>query len=189
MPELPEAETVKRALAPALEGRTVTKVELFLPALRSPLKPLRKALPGRKILKVFRRARYILAALDNGKFLVIHLGMTGVVRVEDSSVSRRKHEHVHPFSRMSPICSSHTPPPIRNMASAFSTSSFATEGSVLLSITVCLSYAKPCSANISCIPSQSSSFCSKSSGQAVIKTMLFLCVSSVRNLFVISSEK
>ena len=44
MPELPEAETVKRALAPALEGRTVTKVELFLPALRSPLKPLRKAL-------------------------------------------------------------------------------------------------------------------------------------------------
>ena len=94
MPELPEAETVKRALAPALEGRTVTKVELFLPALRSPLKPLRKALPGRKILKVFRRARYILAALDNGKFLVIHLGMTGVIRIEDETVPHRKHEHV-----------------------------------------------------------------------------------------------
>ena len=94
MPELPEAETVKRALAPALERRTVTKVELFLPALRSPLKPLRKALPGRKILNVFRRARYILAALDDGKFLVIHLGMTGVIRIEDKSVPRRKHEHV-----------------------------------------------------------------------------------------------
>ena len=94
MPELPEAETVKRALAPALERRTITKVELFLSALRSPLKPLRKALPNRKILKVFRRARYILAALDDGKFLVIHLGMTGVIRIEDGSVPRRKHEHV-----------------------------------------------------------------------------------------------
>ena len=94
MPELPEAETVKRALAPALEGRTITKVELFLPALRSPLKPLRQALPDRKILKVFRRARYILAALDDDRFLVIHLGMTGVIRIEDGSVPRRKHEHV-----------------------------------------------------------------------------------------------
>ena len=94
MPELPEAETVKRALAPALEGRTVTKVKLFLPALRSPLAPLRKVLPDRKILKVFRRARYILAALDDGNFLVIHLGMTGVIRIEDESVPRRKHEHV-----------------------------------------------------------------------------------------------
>ena len=94
MPELPEAETVKRALAPVLKGRTFTKVELFLPALRSPLKPLRKALPGRKILKLLRRGRYILGELDDGKFLVIHLGMTGVIRIEDGSVPHRKHEHV-----------------------------------------------------------------------------------------------
>lgn len=94
MPELPEAETVKRALAPVLEGRTITGVKLFLPALRTPLAPLRKALPDRKILKVSRRARYILACLDDGHILLIHLGMTGVIRIEDGSVSRRKHEHV-----------------------------------------------------------------------------------------------
>ena len=95
MPELPEAETVKRALEPVLEGRTITKVKLFQPALRSPLKPLRKALPGRKILNLLRRGRYILGRLDDGRFLVIHLGMTGVIRIEDDSVPRRKHEHVY----------------------------------------------------------------------------------------------
>ena len=94
MPELPEAETVKRALAPALEGRTITEVRLFRPTLRSPLKPLRKALPGRKILKLLRRGRYILGKLDDGNFLVIHLGMTGVIRIEDETVPHRKHEHV-----------------------------------------------------------------------------------------------
>lgn len=94
MPELPEAETVKNALAPMLEGRTVVRVRLFSPALRTPLAPLKKALPHRRILKVFRRARYIIARLDDGRALVIHLGMTGVIRIEDGTVPRRKHEHV-----------------------------------------------------------------------------------------------
>ena len=94
MPELPEVETVKNALIPELTGRTIVRVELFSPAIRTPLTPLKKALPGRKILNLRRWARYIAAELDNGKYLVIHLGMTGVVRVEDSSVPRRKHEHV-----------------------------------------------------------------------------------------------
>ena len=94
MPELPEVETVKKALIPVLTGRTIVRVELFSPAIRTPLAPLKKALPGRKILNLRRRARYIAAELDDGNFLVIHLGMTGVVRVENSSVPRRKHEHV-----------------------------------------------------------------------------------------------
>ncbi|MBQ9337372.1 MAG: bifunctional DNA-formamidopyrimidine glycosylase/DNA-(apurinic or apyrimidinic site) lyase [Lentisphaeria bacterium] len=94
MPELPEVETVCRALASALTGRTVLRTELFSPAVRTPLAPLEKALPGRRILDVFRRARYIVAPLDNGLFLVIHLGMTGVIRIEAAEVPRRKHEHV-----------------------------------------------------------------------------------------------
>lgn len=94
MPELPEVETVKNALVPELTGRTIVRVELFSPTIRTPLAPLKKALPGRKILNLRRRARYIAAKLDNGNFLVIHLGMTGVVRVEDPAVPRRKHEHV-----------------------------------------------------------------------------------------------
>ena len=94
MPELPEVETVARALAPVLTGRTVVRVELFSPALRTPLSPLETSLPGRTVRQVFRRARYLIAPLDNGTALVIHLGMTGVIRVEAPSVPRRKHEHV-----------------------------------------------------------------------------------------------
>lgn len=94
MPELPEVETVTRALKGALTSRTILRAELFSPALRSPLAPLKKALPGRKITRISRRARYIVAALDNGAALVIHLGMTGVVRIEKPDVPRRKHEHV-----------------------------------------------------------------------------------------------
>jgi len=94
MPELPEVETVARALAPVLTGRTIVRVELFSPAVRTPLSPLKTALPGRTIRQLFRRARYLIAPLDNGTALVVHLGMTGVIRVEYSSVPRRKHEHV-----------------------------------------------------------------------------------------------
>ena len=94
MPELPEVETVARALVPILTDRTIRKVQLFSPSLRSPLPPLKKTLPGRKIVKIRRRARYIIAGLDNGNALVIHLGMTGVIRIEKSEVPRRKHEHV-----------------------------------------------------------------------------------------------
>lgn len=94
MPELPEVETVKRALVPALTGRTILRVELFSRALRTSLEPLAETLPQRKILNIGRRARYIVARLNDGCALVIHLGMTGVVRIENSSVPRRKHEHL-----------------------------------------------------------------------------------------------
>lgn len=94
MPELPEVETVTRALIPALTGRTILRVELFSPSMRTPLGALVKALPGRKIVNLGRRARYIIARLSDGNVLVIHLGMTGVIRIESQQVPRRKHEHV-----------------------------------------------------------------------------------------------
>lgn len=95
MPELPEAESIARALDRALKGRTIEKVEIFFPRLRTPLSPLLDAgLAGRRFVDCRRRARYAVAGLDDGRQLVLHFGMSGVVRVESKDVPRRKHEHV-----------------------------------------------------------------------------------------------
>ena len=95
MPELPEAENIGRALKRALCGQEITSVQVFTPAMRSSLLPLEKAaLPGRKFVDVRRRARYLVAELDDGRGLLMHFGMSGVVRVESGDVPKRKHEHV-----------------------------------------------------------------------------------------------
>ncbi len=95
MPELPEAETIGRALDRALTGRSIVRVELFSPAMREPLTPLAEAgLEGLSFTGVRRRARYLVAGLSDGRVLLMHFGMTGVVRVEDADVPKRKHEHV-----------------------------------------------------------------------------------------------
>lgn len=95
MPELPEVETIGRALSTALPGRVIKRVEVFTPAMRTSLEPLKTAgLPGHRIESVRRRARYLVVKLDDGRGLVMHFGMTGVVRVESADIPRRKHEHV-----------------------------------------------------------------------------------------------
>ena len=95
MPELPEAESISRALDRALAGRVIVKVEVFFPRLRTPLMPLLSAnLVGRRFTGCRRRARYAVADLDDGRALTMHFGMSGVVRVETAAVPRRKHEHV-----------------------------------------------------------------------------------------------
>lgn len=95
MPELPEAENICRALKAALCGRKITMVEVFTPAMRTSLLPLESAeLPGRSIVDVRRRARYLVAELDDGRGIMMHFGMSGVVRVEGAEVPKRKHEHV-----------------------------------------------------------------------------------------------
>ena len=95
MPELPEAESIARALDRALAGRKISKVEVFFPRLRTSLEPLKSAaLVGRAFTGCRRRARYAVADLDDGRALTMHFGMSGVVRVESAEVPRRKHEHV-----------------------------------------------------------------------------------------------
>ncbi|MBO5690076.1 MAG: bifunctional DNA-formamidopyrimidine glycosylase/DNA-(apurinic or apyrimidinic site) lyase [Lentisphaeria bacterium] len=95
MPELPEVECVRRALAGVLPGEVIGKVEVFTPAMRTPLEPLLSAgLEGRRFTEVLRRGRYLRLMLDDGRGLLAHLGMSGVIRVESGSVPRRKHEHV-----------------------------------------------------------------------------------------------
>ncbi|MDR3500768.1 MAG: bifunctional DNA-formamidopyrimidine glycosylase/DNA-(apurinic or apyrimidinic site) lyase [Parvibaculum sp.] len=78
MPELPEVETVRRGLAPALEGRRIAHAEARRPNLRYML-PERFAerLTGRRVERLDRRAKYILAYLEGEEVLLIHLGMSG----------------------------------------------------------------------------------------------------------------
>jgi len=95
MPELPEAENIRMALERALTGRRIVGVQVFSPAMRTSLLPLKTAaLEGRIVTSVRRRGRYVVADLDDGRGLVMHFGMSGVVRVESLSIPRRKHEHV-----------------------------------------------------------------------------------------------
>ena len=78
MPELPEVETVKRGLEPVLKGRTIMRVETRRAGLRFPFpKDFNQRLSGAKVQSLSRRAKYILADLDNGFSLIMHLGMTG----------------------------------------------------------------------------------------------------------------
>lgn len=94
MPELPEAETITRALNRTLKKRKIKKVEIFAPKLRTSFGPLCTAkLEGRAFTGCRRRARYAVADLDDGRMLVFHFGMTGTVRVDPLDVQRRKHDH------------------------------------------------------------------------------------------------
>ena len=78
MPELPEVETVRGGLAPVLEGHRLARVEARRPDLRFPL-PVNfvQILTGATIVKLARRAKYLVATLDREDTLVMHLGMSG----------------------------------------------------------------------------------------------------------------
>jgi len=85
MPELPEVETVRRGLAPVLEGATIERVERRRPDLRFPFpRGFAGRLTGRKVKALRRRARYLLAELDGGTVLLMHLGMSGSFRIDQS---------------------------------------------------------------------------------------------------------
>src|SRR5664280_2918146 len=82
MPELPEVETVRRGLAPAMEGARLLKVEVRDRRLRWPLaKDFEKRLTGKTVEGLGRRAKYLLADLSSGDVLMMHLGMSGSFRV------------------------------------------------------------------------------------------------------------
>jgi formamidopyrimidine-DNA glycosylase len=82
MPELPEVETVRLGLLPAMEGHVLTDVQMRRPDLRIPF-PVNfvARTRGRKVKALRRRAKYLLADLDSGETLVIHLGMSGRMSV------------------------------------------------------------------------------------------------------------
>ncbi len=96
MPELPEVETTRRGLAAVLEGRTLVRVEAHRGALRFPL-PRRFAtrLRGRRVERLDRRGKFILAYLDDDTVWLMHLGMSGRIRIFDGAAPpREKHDHL-----------------------------------------------------------------------------------------------
>lgn len=93
MPELPEVETTRRGIAPHLVGQHINKVVIRHHGLRWPVpKTLAKILPGQKIHAVTRRAKYLLVACDSG-WLILHLGMSGSLRVLSINTPPEKHDH------------------------------------------------------------------------------------------------
>lgn len=95
MPELPEVETVRRGLLPLVVGRRVTGVTVRERRLREPILPAGLArLRGAQLTGVRRRSKYLLFETDAGVTLLVHLGMTGQLRVCDRARRREAHEHV-----------------------------------------------------------------------------------------------
>lgn len=94
MPELPEVETVKRGLAPAMEGAVIVRAQVNRPDLRWPF-PDRMAerLTGVRVNQLRRRSKYILADLDSGETLLVHLGMSGRMTVSGDPLGQFAYDH------------------------------------------------------------------------------------------------
>ena len=96
MPELPEVETVRRGLQPAMEGARFSKVELRRGDLRWPLpKDFAQRLRGKTVIGLGRRAKYLLADLSSGDVLLMHLGMSGSFHVFQEAGSKALGRYHH----------------------------------------------------------------------------------------------
>ncbi len=94
MPELPEVETTKRGISPHIKNKIVTHVIVRKNQLRWPVSPeISQLLPGQKIIDVKRRAKYLLLETAVGT-LMIHLGMSGSLRIIKTDEAERKHDHI-----------------------------------------------------------------------------------------------
>jgi len=94
MPELPEVETVRRGLAPVMEGAVFQTVTLNRPDLRFPFDSKFIArVQGQRLLRLKRRAKFLQAELSSGERLFMHLGMSGRFIIEHSSTAHFVHEH------------------------------------------------------------------------------------------------
>ncbi len=93
MPELPEVETTRRGIAPHISGQRIRRVIVRQPRLRWPIPDeLPGLLQGRKLLSVERRGKYLLLMFRHGT-LIMHLGMSGSLRIVDTRTAAQKHDH------------------------------------------------------------------------------------------------
>ncbi len=100
MPELPEVETVRRGLEPAMQGARFAKVVVHRGDLRWPLaQDFRQRLEGCSVTGLGRRAKYLLADLSSGDVLVMHLGMSGSFHVFQESGGKRLARYYHARSQ------------------------------------------------------------------------------------------
>src|SRR5688572_16520375 len=94
MPELPEVETTRRGIAPAIEGRRIVSTIVRERRLRWPVPANLKArLAGQRVHSVRRRAKYLLIDLERGS-LIVHLGMSGNLRVVPPETALLTHDHL-----------------------------------------------------------------------------------------------
>lgn len=97
MPELPEVETVRRGLLPAMEGAVIERADVNRPDLRWPLpEHMAARLTGAQVTALRRRSKYILADLSTGETLIIHLGMSGRMLISGDPLGQFHHTHPTP---------------------------------------------------------------------------------------------
>ena len=93
MPELPEVETTCRGISPYLIGNSFSAIKIFQRKMRWPIPKKIDAQKGATVNDVSRRGKYIQLHTDTGE-IIIHLGMSGSLRITDNKEPRRKHDHV-----------------------------------------------------------------------------------------------
>lgn len=97
MPELPEVETVRRGLAPVMEGAIIARADVNRPDLRWPFpRNMSERLSGARIERLRRRSKYILADLSTGESLLVHLGMSGRMLISGAKLGAFTHDHPAP---------------------------------------------------------------------------------------------
>ncbi len=94
MPELPEVETTRRGIEPHVTGTQITELIVRRYDLRQPISPDITTLEGCRILAVTRRSKYLLFEMSDATTLLVHLGMSGSLRVIDPAADWKKHDHV-----------------------------------------------------------------------------------------------
>lgn len=94
MPELPEVEISCRGIRPHIAGKQIKEVKVYQPSLRWPVPiELMQKLKGQRLLRVERRAKYILLHCEQHKVL-LHLGMSGSLRIVEEGAALKKHDHI-----------------------------------------------------------------------------------------------
>jgi len=93
MPELPEVETTCRGITPHVLGQAIVRVEVYQRKMRWPIPKAIDALVGHTITAVTRRGKYIRIQVNGGE-AIVHLGMSGSLRISDANQPRKKHDHV-----------------------------------------------------------------------------------------------
>lgn len=94
MPELPEVETVMRGLMPSMQGAVIAQAQVNRPDLRWPFpEHFAERLTGKRVERMWRRSKYILAELSSAETLLIHLGMSGRMLVSGDPLGNFVHEH------------------------------------------------------------------------------------------------
>ncbi len=94
MPELPEVETTRLGISPHVEGKLVQEVIIRRYDLRWPVSPELAEIAGRMFVSVKRRSKYLLLETDGGQVVMVHLGMSGSLRIASEDEEWRKHDHI-----------------------------------------------------------------------------------------------